>query len=404
MVGGVEAVIQTHAELLLKAGYSVRLIAGAGNQAALPAGAEFKLIPEMNSLHPEIVKMSQRLDAGRIPDDFEPRIVSLEQSLIPALKSVDNVIIHNIFTKHFNLALTAALVRILDQNKISNCIAWCHDFTWTSQHSRSRVHSGYPWDLLRIYREDVTYVTVSQHRREELAGLFHCPIKRIKVVYNGVDPGDIYSLSQEGKTLIELLDLDKADLIILMPVRITQAKNIEFAMQVVSSLKNAGIQPKLVVTGPPDPHEATDMQYYQSLLDLRYQLQVEDEVRFVYESGPQSDEGYTISLSIVRELYRLCDLLLMPSHREGFGMPIVEAGFVGMPVYTTPIPAALEIGGADVVQFSFEDRPETVSEMMLHWLKTNSRQTLRRRVRQNYTWQAIFHRDILPLLKGKEAE
>ena len=82
-------------------------------------------------------------------------------------------------------------------------------------------------------------------------------------------------------------ELNEADLVLLMPVRITQAKNIEFALQVTASLKSKNIRPKLVVTGPPDPHDPEDMAYYQSLLELRQKLGVEREVRFVYSSGPQ---------------------------------------------------------------------------------------------------------------------
>jgi hypothetical protein len=52
VVGGVEAVIHAHAVLLLKAGYPVTLITGAGDTAALPDGAEFFQIPEMDSRNP----------------------------------------------------------------------------------------------------------------------------------------------------------------------------------------------------------------------------------------------------------------------------------------------------------------------------------------------------------------
>jgi hypothetical protein len=59
------------------------------------------------------------------------------------LRRFDHLIVHNVFTKHFNLPLTAALFELLDAQRIPHCIAWCHDFTWTSPHSRSKVHAGY---------------------------------------------------------------------------------------------------------------------------------------------------------------------------------------------------------------------------------------------------------------------
>ena len=404
IVGGVEAVIEAHTRLLLNAGHSVRLIAGAGEQAALPVGTEFSRIPEMDSLHPRVVEVSRQLEAGHVPKDFEGLSSLLEGSLIPLLDGMDAVVIHNIFTKHFNLPLTAALMHILDKGDIKHCIAWCHDFTWTSSHSRSKVHPGYPWDLLRTYRQDVKYVTVSEYRQKELAGLFQCPIERIQVIYNGVDAAGIYGLSEQGLRLVDRLRLVTADLILLMPVRITQAKNIEFALQVIAALKKQGIKPKLVVTGPPDPHDPADMQYFQSLLDLRTRLRVENEARFIYETGPKSAEGYTIELSVVMELYRASDVLLMPSHREGFGMPILEAGLLGMPIFTTQVPAAEEIGRSEVIRFSPGDSPEQVAGTILNWVNSSPTLKLKKRVRQNFTWQSIFQLDILPLLQSKEAE
>ena len=402
IVGGVESVIHAHAALLLKANIQVTLIAGSGEKSSLPPGADFIQVPEMDSRHPRLVQISQQLELGVVPADFVPLTALLERSLLQALGSVDTVIVHNIFTKHFNLPLTAALIRLLDGGKIRNCIAWCHDFTWSSPHSSSSVHPGYPWDFLRTFRRDVTYVTISAARQQELAGLLKCPPGQIGVVYDGVDPADLYSLSEEGQALVERLDLDQADLILLMPVRITQAKNIEFALQVIASLKARGVKPKLVVTGPPDPHDPQDQEYYRSLLQLRHQLDVEHEACFVYQSGSLPGAGYTIGLPLVRQLYRACDVLFMPSHREGFGMPILEAGLLGMPVFSTKIPAAMEIGAGVVTRFSPDNTPDMVAGMLLDWAQNSTTQRLRQRIRQNFTWQAIFRQDILPLItRGK---
>ncbi len=398
IVGGVEAVIEEHTRLLLEAGIQVRLISGAGEQSALPEGAEFVQIPEMSSRHPAIVQASQQLEAGTVPGDFEALADLLSNSLEDALQGIDCTIVHNIFSKHFNLPLTAALVHLLEQGKINRCIAWCHDFTWTSAHSRTSVHEGYPWDLLRLYRPDLTYVTVSKHRQAELAGLLKCAKDKIHVIYNGVAPEEIYSLSGEGRALIERLELGAADLILLMPVRITQAKNIEFALRVVACLKEKDMKPKLVITGPPDPHDARDLEYYQSLKVLRRGLGVEKEARFIYESGPFRGKGYMIGLEVVSQLYRACDVLFMPSHREGFGMPVLEAGLVGMPIFGAEIPAVEEIGCQEVTRIESDAAPEEVADLILLWAKTSPTQQLRQRIRQNYTWQSIFERDILPLI------
>lgn len=401
VIGGVENVMLAHLHLLVEAGYSTTVIAGRGEKNALPRGAELIPIPELDSQHPQIVELSQELEQGCVPPRFEAMVNRLEEALAPVLHPMGLLMVHNVFTKHFNLPLTAALFRLLDRGVIGRCIAWCHDMTWTSPNSRSKVYSDYPWELLRRYRSDITYVTISQQRQKELADLFGCPAGQIRVIHNGVDPGQLLDLSETGMALIEQLKLWDSDLSLLMPVRVTQAKNIELALRVVAALKARGVRPRLVVSGPPDPHDRTNMEYFQRLLDLRAQLGVIDEMRFVYESGPQPGRPFVVDMPLVTELLRASDALFMPSHREGFGMPVLEAGLVGIPVFCTDdVPAAKEIGRQDVILFSHEADAGQVADLILKWARGSSSLRLRRRVRQRLTWRSIFLREILPLLGG----
>jgi len=400
VVGGVESVIQAHAPLMLKAGKQVSLFAGRGEQKALPEGTLFKLIPQMDSQHPLIARASLELEQGRVPAEFEDLAASLERRLEPALAPFEHVIAHNLFTTHFNLPLTIALCRLLDKGSLHGFIAWCHDISWTSPTSRSKVHSGFPWDSLRTYRPDIMYVTVSQARQNELAGLLDVPLERIKVIYNGVEPNTLLGLSSEGEELLNRLGWWQSDLVLLLPVRVTRAKKIEFAFQVVAALKTHRSRPLLVVTGPPDPHVPSSMDYFRSLQDLRRRLQIEKETRFVYDAGPEIGEPFIISAQLVGELYRVSDALLMPSDHEGFGMPVLEAGLTGLPVFSSLFPSSHEIGGKDVFTFAESDSPEKVAGLIESWAASSPVHRFRRRVRQGYTWQALFDRDILPLLNG----
>jgi len=399
VVGGVEAVIQAHARAFVEVGYPVTVVAGWGERAALPSGTGFVRVPEMDSRHHDVARMSAALNRGQVPAGLDGLIDCLVETLASVLERFDNVIVHNVFTKHFNLPLTAALSHLLDAGTIRHCIAWCHDFTWTSPHSRSEVHPGYPWDLLRTHRSDVTYVVVSRRRQRALAALFGCSPDEIHVVYNGVDPQVLLGLSGEGWALVNRLDLMQSDLILLMPVRVTQAKNIEYALRVVAALKARGCRPKLVVTGPPDPHDSQSMAYFRSLQALRQELDLEGDMRFVFESGPDLDKPYAISMEVVADLFRVSDVMFMPSHREGFGMPVVEAGLLGVPIVCTDIPAAEEIGGAEVTRFDAASDPTHVAGQILAHARRSPTHRLRRRVRQDYTWRAIFRRDIEPLLR-----
>jgi glycosyltransferase involved in cell wall biosynthesis len=398
VVGGVEAVIQAHTQIFIQAGYPVTVIAGRGETDALLPGADFIKIPEIDSQHPQILEVSEKLECGEVWPDFDNLVNQLLKTMGPILSRFDNVIIHNIFTKHFNLPLTGALHQLLEAGQHRHWIAWCHDFTWTSPNSRSKVHPGYPWDLLRTYRQNVTYVVVSQRRQQTLTGLFNCPSEMVRVIYNGVDPQALLGLSDEGYALANRLGMLNSDLILLMPVRVTRAKNIEYALHLVAAMKAQGYRPKLIVTGPPDPHEAASMAYFEELQALRRQLGIEEEMRFVFESGPDSGQPFFVEAQVVGDLFRLSDVMFMPSHREGFGMPVLEAGLAGLPVLCTNVPVAEEIGEQDVTVFNLEKDPAQLAEQILEWAEQDSVFRLRRRVRQAYTWSAIFDRDIRPLI------
>ena len=402
VVGGVEGVMEAHVRTFARAGYPVTVIAGRGDGKALATEAEFVRIPTVDSQHPEIARLSRQLEEGDVPSVLDAVASELVETLRPLLRHFDNLIVHNAFTKRFNLPLTVALFRLLDEGSIANCIAWCHDIGWTSDHSLPNLHPGYPWDLLRTRRDDVTYVVVSRHRQRALARLFDCSPDEIQVIYNGVDPVLLLGLTEEGRRLSERLGLLESDLILLMPVRVTQAKNIELALRVVAALKDRDKDVRLVLTGPPDPHDQQSMAYFRDLRALRRELDVENEFRFVAESGPDAGETFTIGMPVVADLFRASDMILMPSHREGFGMPVLEAGLLGKPIACTEMPAASEIGAEDVITIDPEGDPQQIAERILSRLEGSPVHRLRRRVRRGHTWRAIFERDIESLLRGRQ--
>jgi glycosyltransferase involved in cell wall biosynthesis len=399
VVGGVEAVLRAHAGLFRAAGQAVTVVAGRGAGDALPAGARFAHIPELDSRHPAAERAQAGLADGE-PGEFEALRARLAEPLGAALAGHDDVVVHNVLTKHFNLALTAALWDLLDAGRLGHVIAWCHDISWTSPSSRAQLRPGAPWDLLRTPHPRVTYVAVSRRRQAELAGLFGWPAERVPVVPNGVDPVTLLGFSKAGAALIARLDLLSAELLLLMPVRVTRAKNVEFALHTLAALRAGGEDVRLVLTGPPDPHDPQNMSYYEELRRLRSRLGLDGAMHFVYECGPRPDEGLTIGARAVGDLLAVSDVLFMPSRREGFGMPVLEAGLAGVPVVCTPIPAAQEVGGEDVVLFDLAAGPEEVGARIRAAVAASPTARLRRRVRREYTWQALFERAIRPLLRG----
>lgn len=401
VVGGVEAVIDAHARLFRRAGYPLTIIAGRGDQEALPDGTRFVLLPELDTQHPETLEIATQLNAGRVPPGFSVAQGRIREDLRPVLVGLDVLIVHNVFTKHFNISLTAALFDLLNDGTIRRCISWVHDITWTSPNSRRFVYDGQPWDLLRTDHPSVTQIAISEQRREMLAELLHLLPESIAIVQNGIDPALWYGWTDTTSALVDRFDLLNAEPLLLMPVRVTQAKNVEFAAEVLAALREMGCRPKLVVTGPPDPHSEGGLDYYNGLLDLRARMGLDDALYFAYEvGGPENPQ--LLTQVEVASLMRMSDVVFMPSHREGFGIPVLEAGLMGVPVTaSTAVPAAVETGSCCLTLYEPGESAATVAAQIMETLDSSPVYTYRRQVRQEYTWEQIFRGKIEPLVEGR---
>jgi glycosyltransferase involved in cell wall biosynthesis len=133
------------------------------------------------------------------------------------------------------------------------------------------------------------------------------------------------------------------------------------------------------------------------LRELRDRLSLQEEVVFVHDGTLRYPSPLFIDASVVAELYRVCDLVLMPSLREGFGMPVFEAAFLGRPVFATHIPATQDLPGFRYF-IEPDETPESVAERIRHWAEADTAHVLRREVRREYTWSSIFARRILPVI------
>ncbi len=101
VIGGVEAVIDAHAKVFLDLGYPVRVIAGRGEAAALPEGVEFIKFPEIDTQFDYLEQINPKLEAGVIPEAFDDLVARIASKLAPILENQENLIVHNLFTKHF---------------------------------------------------------------------------------------------------------------------------------------------------------------------------------------------------------------------------------------------------------------------------------------------------------------
>lgn len=394
IIGGVESTIGHHARLLARQGYEVHILAGRGGPVE---HATLHLIPEMDSRHPRVLEAGYALAQGTVPPIFTELRDLLAERLEPLLREMDVIIAHNVVTLHKNLPLTAALYELHSKAPLP-LIAWSHDFAWHDELYIPHMHPGYPWDLLRTPWPKVRYVAVSEHRRAILARILGISQANVYVVPPGVDLGRFFKWEPETCTLVEQLGLWRAAPLLLVPARITRRKNIEMALRITAALLRFMPDAMLVVTGPPGPHNPTNIAYLNQLRELRRQLGLEDRAFFLYEFG-ENDQPFIPSEAVMTDLYLLADVLLFPSRREGFGLPILEAGLARLPIFASDLPPFHESAGDLIFYFHPEGESYAVARAVAERLRDDPTYQLRKRVLRHFTWEALLRDRIIPLIE-----
>ena len=395
IIGGVESTISYHASMLAEQGFPVMVIAGRG--ANFHPKVTFEQIPEIDSRHPDVLEAGAELAAGQVGAAFTRLRDLLVERLAHLLERVDVCIVHNAITLHKNLPLTAGLHTLSEQGDTA-WIAWCHDFAWQDRLYTPDLHSGYPWDLLRQPWPNMHYVVVSAHRRERLSALLDLPEESIQVVTPGVDVGEFLGLSAQTRRLVDELELLEADPLMLLPARITRRKNIQLAIRITAALKERHPRAKLVITGPPGPHNPKNRAYLENLQQIKETLGLQSNVHFLYEHG-ENGEHFDSPYAVVADLYRLADLLLFPSRREGFGIPVLEAGLARLPVFAANIPSIRESAGELAHLFDPDSDPDSIATSISTFLQSNQAHQLHRRVLYRFTWQAILKNQLVPMIE-----
>ncbi len=239
------------------------------------------------------------------------------------------------------------------------------------------AYDGLDWNgdgmaLLKQCPPNCLHVTVSEVRKEVFCRVTACPPADCQVVPNGMDPAKVLGMGERmGRRLHELAVWDR-DLVLFHPTRLLRRKNLEMGVRVLAALSESGLDAVYLVSGAPDPHQADGVRYANELGVLAREMGVSDRFVFVGEEVPLSDDD-------VRSLYLLSDALFFPSMDEGYGLPMVEAETLGVPIFASDIPAHRETGVEGAWFFPLGDQPASVAERIARDADVQGRSRRRRK-------------------------
>jgi len=152
-------------------------------------------------------------------------------------------------------------------------------------------------------------IAISENTKDDLGKMYQAPRRKIEVVYNGFT--DIFKGEQEGKK--------PSYSYLLFIGRVEKRKNIEGIIKAFEILKKeydyAG---KLVLAGKPG----------YDFFKINRLIKNSDFYKDIVVKGYVSDADRLV-------LMKNTNLFMFPSLCEGFGLPILEAQSVGVPVVTS---------------------------------------------------------------------
>jgi mannosylglucosylglycerate synthase len=137
---GVDLIIRNQARLFRLYGYKVEIIAGRAKQ--FRKDIPIHVIKKMSPKYPLVFSVLKELENGKISKDFK----RLEHSLYHTIQKylikndIKVCIIHNLFTRTYNLALTSALSRLINDLPQIKFIAWVHDVVFYKEPNTKLDH------------------------------------------------------------------------------------------------------------------------------------------------------------------------------------------------------------------------------------------------------------------------
>ncbi len=163
-------------------------------------------------------------------------------------------------------------------------------------------------------------IAVSQATKEELMWMYEVPDSKINVVNNGVNwkRFDIHLDPGDEKRKYNIAPLDPT---VLFCGRLTWQKGADILVEAMRGIVNKYPAAKFIFAGDGDQRGSLEAR-------IRH-LNLSNATRFVgYKSGDE-----------LTKLFKLCDVVCVPSRNEPFGIVVLEAWSASKPVVVT------EIGG-----------------------------------------------------------
>lgn len=348
VIGGVERVLAQQAQVLARFGHQAVVVCA--TKGAKVDGATMEYAPNF----------------------YIKRVLS-------ALAGSELVIVHNMFTMPFNWESSKTLALISQEMTGTRFVNWVHDIDVPRA----------DFDALKLR---ASHVAVSEVRRREFCKFAGLKETQCAVIPNGVDVPATLGFGKNVAAFSAKHRLLDRELVLFHPTRVLARKNLELDIEVVAALRKQGVDAVCVVTGARDPHRPESDGYADTVRALIAKKKLQDAVLLAGDSFEPTEDD-------VRGFYALADALIFPSKSEGFGLPVLEAALLRLPVFCSDIASHREIAASGNSFFKLADDPAAIARKIVATVKKDEANTRRREILRRFDWGSIYKEYLEPLLK-----
>jgi glycosyltransferase involved in cell wall biosynthesis len=218
-------------------------------------------------------------------------------------------------------------------------------------------------------------ITVSNVLRNEISWMYEVPDWKLTTIYNGVNPASFDGWINPGDVR-EQVHVGVMDPMILYVGRMSVQKGPDILINSIPMILHHYPHAKFVFAGDGDQKNYCE--------HLAWEKGVAHAVRFL---GHQNG-------SFLKNLYKACDLVVVPSRNEPFGIVVLEAWSAGKPVVATHNGGPSEFVWHGVNGYKIYDHPESVAWGIgttlqdfdkARWMGQNGRNT----AENSFDWNTI---------------
>ena len=121
---------------------------------------------------------------------------------------------------------------------------------------------------------------------------------------------------------------------------------------------------------------------------------MELEGHILFLNDLKEEYGLKIGYRKLQDIYRICDLLLITSSQEGFGIPLLEAAVMKMPIACSDIAPLSELTRGQALLFKLDDNPSHIAQKIIDYLNAQPTHLMFKRTLSSFSWEVIY-RDYL---------